>query len=207
MSRAESFHLHAPDARSPLKREALLIILSAQGFEDRGMKMKTRFLAKDIERFWGNVEKTKHCWTWSAACFAKGYGLYYAGSLRHMAHRFSWELSNGQIPRGLFVLHHCDNRPCVNPSHLFLGTLLDNNLDMARKGRQVFGEIVVTSKLTETKASEILKKYNTNKYSQARLAREYQMSKTAIYELVRGISWRRVSESLAFVDWPKGKRK
>jgi hypothetical protein len=86
-------------------------------------------------RFWEKVLKTDGCWVWIAARNPLGYGLASVESRTIKAYRVSWELSNGPIPKGLCVLHRCDNPPCVNPDHLFLGTIRDNNIDRQRKGR------------------------------------------------------------------------
>jgi len=96
-------------------------------------------------RFWAKVAKTEDgCWNWTASKRHKGYGAfcYYRddGTLvQGRAHRYSWEIHNGDIPDGMFVLHSCDNPACVNPDHLFLGTNQDNVDDMMRKGRNVSG--------------------------------------------------------------------
>lgn len=76
------------------------------------------------------------CWTWVGAINSNGYGQL-NGPLgnRIYAHRASYEMFIGPIPKGLFVLHHCDNRKCINPSHLFIGTLKDNTQDAISKGR------------------------------------------------------------------------
>lgn len=98
------------------------------------------------ERFWSNVDKngpTKPhmptpCWIWTAGRHDFGYGHFYrkGAAFGTGAHRVSWEYATGQPPpRGLHVLHHCDNPPCVRPEHLYVGTDRDNRMDALRRGR------------------------------------------------------------------------
>jgi hypothetical protein len=92
-----------------------------------------------MERFWKKVRKTEGCWEWIAAKQRFGYGVIRADDARHTlmpAHRFSWQLHRGPIPKGQFVLHRCDNPACVRPDHLFLGTQFDNMTDMTAKGKR-----------------------------------------------------------------------
>ncbi len=94
-----------------------------------------------VERFWEHVDKQgpDECWEWLAGCYPNGYGRIMLGSRTDgsrrevLVHRFVWELEHGEIPEGLNVCHHCDNRPCANVEHLFLGTQADNLDDMIRK--------------------------------------------------------------------------
>jgi hypothetical protein len=88
------------------------------------------------DRFWQFVNKTDTCWLWTGSR-SRGYGLIGAGASgkTKSAHRVSYELANGPIPAGMWVLHKCDNPPCVNPAHLFLGDRADNMRDAFRKGR------------------------------------------------------------------------
>jgi len=90
-----------------------------------------------IERFHEKyvINPDNGCWEWTATLDQSGYGLLgYEGSMKG-AHRFSYKIYKGEIPKGLYVLHKCDNPPCVNPEHLFLGTQKDNMDDMYNKGR------------------------------------------------------------------------
>lgn len=91
------------------------------------------------DRFWSKVDKSggpDACWTWTAARNRNGYGQFWQGRNGIVVHRFSWMMHNGPIPVGLFCCHHCDNPPCVNPAHLFIGTNSDNMRDAQRKGRK-----------------------------------------------------------------------
>lgn len=89
-------------------------------------------------RFWSLVEKADpfQCWLWIGFIHQQGYGQLNRRGTTLWAHRFAWAITNGVIPKGMSVLHTCDVRNCVNPAHLFLGTLDDNMKDMVRKGRQ-----------------------------------------------------------------------
>lgn len=93
------------------------------------------------ERFWRFVDRSQFspggCWMWTGGNNGK-YGVMGVGGkngVQRYAHRLSWTMDNGDIPDGLHVLHRCDNPPCVNPAHLFIGTVRDNALDKSRKGR------------------------------------------------------------------------
>lgn len=97
--------------------------------------------SSDLDRFWDKVDKRDagSCWEWTAYKQGKGYGLIGTANGSARAHRISWRIHNGPIPKGLFVLHRCDNPACVNPDHLFLGTHKDNMSDRQRKKRHAYG--------------------------------------------------------------------
>jgi hypothetical protein len=82
------------------------------------------------------------CWLWLGSVSAFGHGWFWTGKVNDWAHRWSWRLFRGEIPEGMCVLHRCDVASCVNPAHLFLGTMAENVYDMVSKGRNRSGEHV-----------------------------------------------------------------
>jgi len=90
--------------------------------------------------FWANVQKTETCWNWNGPFDKDGYGRTHYNGNTSLVHRVSWILNKGAIPDGNQVLHHCDNPPCVNPDHLFLGNPKINAEDRVKKNRQAQGE-------------------------------------------------------------------
>lgn len=87
------------------------------------------------ERFWTKVIKADNCWKWIGSKYPNGYGYIYYNKNHIGSHRVSWEIHNGIIPDKMCVLHKCDNPNCINPKHLFLGTMSDNTKDMVSKHR------------------------------------------------------------------------
>lgn len=155
------------------------------------MKPRNRIYTRTsiVDRFWKYVQKTDTCWLWTGATHEFGYGVIRnsAGTkpANVKAHRLSWEIHNGPIPDGLNVCHHCDNPPCVNPDHLFLGTDADNVADMIAKGRQVYGgtpagETHHQRKLTDAQIGEIRSLYATGIISLPELSKYYGVSHTSI---------------------------
>jgi hypothetical protein len=88
-----------------------------------------------MNRFWDKVVKTDGCWEWSGCRHPRGYGLARYMGKTVVTHRIAWMLERGAIPGGMVICHKCDNPPCVNPDHLFIGTQADNNRDRHQKGR------------------------------------------------------------------------
>lgn len=121
---------------------------------------------------------------------ACGYGVVRSATGTTLAHRAAWEIAHGDIPEGMAVCHRCDNPPCCNPAHLFLGTTGDNNRDRASKGRGAQGERVHFARLTEDQVIAIRQRHSADGSSLRRLAREFGVSNSTIHAVLSGQTWK-----------------
>lgn len=163
------------------------------------------------ERFWAKVRKGDDCWEWTAAIADTGYGIItIVDGNSGAAHRLSYEFHFGPIPDGLCVMHKCDNRKCVRPDHLMLGTTADNNRDMTEKGRRRSrvpqGVAHHGSKLNESIVA-LARSMWTNRGSTGkgakgywtldRLAEKFGVSNSTMHAALIGKTWRHVDSEQA----------
>lgn len=143
------------------------------------------------------TKKHQHeCWEWFKGKTTAGYGMFHKDKFTaSYAHRISYELHVGPIPKGMCVCHACDNPACVNPSHLFLGTHLDNMRDMNKKGRHAKdgakGEKNAASKLENNDIPKIKNLLN-NGCSLNSIARKFLVSKKTIFNIKKGRIWKHI---------------
>lgn len=139
------------------------------------------------------------CWIWKQAISRNGYGRIGLNYKNLYAHRVSYELNIGAIPNKLSVLHKCDNRKCVNPEHLFLGTQKDNIQDMIKKQRGCNGEKQGNSKLTAADVKCIRESYwvssNKRNSNLKELSEKFGISKPHICALIKGIRWKHLLDN------------
>ena len=151
-------------------------------------------------RFWAKVDKSPghgsggDCWVWTASKDTGGYGQIRIDGKLARAHRVAYETEYAAVPAGLLVCHHCDNRSCVRPAHMFLGSHQANMDDMGAKGRnqQPKGERHGNSKLCSSGVLAIRTEYAAGGVSQSELARRHGVTKTLIGYVVRGEIWKHV---------------
>ena len=154
------------------------------------------YLLLDTEdRFWSSAAKDKNtnCWNWRRTLFCNGYGRFWDNGKDVGAHRKAWELIHGAIPSGMFVCHRCDNKRCINPGHLWLGTPAENSQDMARKGRQggacgLPGELNYSAKLTHERARQIREMRESGTWIRT-IAMRFGVSKALVSAVVNGHAW------------------
>lgn len=149
-----------------------------------------------IASFWERVKKggAKECWPWIGWIqklpkgSGGGYGKFSVSKHKTvLPHRFSWEIHNGKIPKGLLVCHKCDNRACCNPSHLFLGTHRDNTHDMISKGRMLVGESHPCTRISDRQVEEIRARY-TKRKGVGDLAKEFNINPRYLWAIANGKS-------------------
>lgn len=147
--------------------------------------------SKDWDRFWSRVTKGPGCWTWDNLSHSGGYREIYIKPNKLLAHRVACMLGHGCIPEGMFVCHHCDNRGCIRPSHLFLGTSKDNMVDASNKKRlgKCYGTAHQNAKLTDTEIKQIRKDTNTHRT----IAKKYNVSHNTIGTIKRRQTWKHIT--------------
>lgn len=152
------------------------------------------------ERFWAKVDKNgpvaphmdSQCWLWTASAHISGYGQIGSGVLSGrktmlLTHRVAYELTYGPIPDGMFVLHGCDTKLCVRPSHLRVGTPLDNVADMIARGR-------MWTKLTPERVAYIRKAHKPYVVTNRSLAERFGVSVALVEKIVGGTAWKHTQE-------------
>jgi len=147
------------------------------------------------ERFWSRVDKSGECWAWKGSVCSNGYGRVSVNGALTGAHRHAWAITNGPIPEGICVLHRCDNPPCVNPAHLWLGTQLENIQDRVAKGRNgatgsKHGADGYNAKLTSEAVSEIRSRYAAGGITQQQLGEAHGVNRSTIGYIVRNNTWK-----------------
>ena len=151
-----------------------------------------------LKRFWQkvNINEVDSCWIWIAARNRQGYGEFFVNGKLMRAHRVSWMIMRGNIPSGLFCCHHCDNPPCVNPKHLFLGTQNDNMVDAIKKERNNLSGIIGRkgeknrqAKLTERDVLLIRDLYKNADYTKYKLSNIFSVSTQQIHWIVTNRRW------------------
>jgi len=149
---------------------------------------------KQSQRFWSKakVGRKNKCWNWKASKTNDGYGRIQVNKENWLAHRLSWTIHNGRIPKGMHVLHKCDNPACINPSHLFLGSHLDNMRDKTKKGRGAKGEKHGRSKLTKEQAIKIF--YDTD--LQKNIAKKHGINSVTVSLIKSRKRWKHIMKFL-----------
>jgi hypothetical protein len=146
--------------------------------------------------FWKHVRKNRGCWRWRGYTDGYGYGLWRMNGVHYRATHVAWEMTYGTLPQGMHVFHHCDNPPCVNPDHLFIGTMADNIKDMYSKGRgrgqftseSVRGEHHGMAKLTALQVKDI----RASSESSKALAAFFGVTPETINMIRRRQTWRHI---------------
>lgn len=162
-----------------------------RGHQSRGV---VRAKEDPAKRFWEKVVKHPGgCWEWQAVTH-RGYGLF---RLKHgapmlRAHRVSYEWAYGPVPLGMYVLHACDNKRCVNPAHLRAGTQRMNMQDARERGLLLRGEAKASAKLTESDVAEIRMRAQRGE-SMNSLSRAFGVSGPTIQSIVHRRKWRHVA--------------
>lgn len=198
---AQEAAARALERQKPEPRYKLEMRLCKDGKRRPKMILQKTSPEHDWHRLLGYLrESDGGCWEWVGAKSKEGgYGCAWIRGKREKSHRLAYELCVGKIPDGMLVCHKCDNPPCSNPSHLFLGTNLDNSKDCTNKGRnrRERGEDRYNAKLSGSEIAMIRMRYRFRggKDSGCSLAKEFGVAKTMISAIVKNKKWRHITPS------------
>ncbi len=134
---------------------------------------------------YADVGGPSDCWEWTGTITSDGYGRAQCAKEKWSAHRLSYHIFRGPIPNGLFICHTCDNKKCVNPSHLYAGTAQDNSNDAVERGLQPRGIDMHNSVLTPKDVREI----RCSEKSSRALAKQFSVSQATIMKVLTGRTW------------------
>jgi hypothetical protein len=144
------------------------------------------------DRLWSKVDRRgdDECWPWTSSLNKAGYGRFYYGGTMTVGHRVAYILTHGDIDPDLCVCHRCDNPPCCNPAHLFLGTRAENTADMIAKGRSPDhrGEANPRTRLSNAAVVRIRELYASGGISQQKLATMFMTSESNIWYIVHHLT-------------------
>ncbi len=148
-----------------------------------------------LERLLANARRDGACLLWAGGTTSGGYGTFYLDGRNQTAHRASFQLHKGPIPDDQVVMHTCDQRRCIEPSHLILGTRTENMQDMYAKRRDhhAAGSAHGLSKLTPEIADEIRRRYKPydRKHGSTAMARKFGVTQSTVHCVIRGVTWRK----------------
>ncbi len=163
--------------------------------DGRSSMRRPRFknTAENVSRFFKRSDPDS-CWEWFGYRHRQGYGRFGLNGKFVLAHRHVYEQAFGKIPKGMSVCHSCDNPPCVNPNHLFLGTHQENMHDAATKRRFVHGAKSPLAKLTDEKVRLIRSLYMAGGISQRKIAKMFGVSSSGIARIISRKLWSHVSD-------------
>lgn len=160
--------------------------------------MNNKITGDAVDRFESKIDKTNDCWLWTAGGQPIGYGIFWANGRNNYAHHVSYRIYKGEIPKGIWVLHTCDNKACVNPDHLYLGTHSDNTKDAVERKRMASGDRhgsktkpfdrsftnTATAKLSKDDCVEILTSFKSGT-SYADIMKRYSIHSATVYRAKR----------------------
>ena len=160
-----------------------------------------RRATRNLDRFWARVDKNgpvpnhrpdlARCWLWTGGLYLSGYGAYWYEGRTQRAHSVAYRLFVGPINDALWVLHTCDRKACVNPAHLYLGTVTQNAQDAVERGLYRTGEGNGRSKLTVGDVRDIRRRFSEGATVSA-LSRDFQVSRPAIRCVIDRVTWKHV---------------